>query len=161
MLLLSCSPCRCRFIIYKLPRYKVGEVGSGVDYMYLDSSVGRWQMSQFMVNTSQGAIANTLNQLYKGQVYKVSLCTVSVHGDFIGPNRTRLVPVCWVDASFTMRNRTEMRWISSTCFPESCELGTNMGQVIWLRWYHSSQTYSISSQGTVSLGGFHTDVSLH
>lgn len=60
-----------RFVIYKLPRYKIGTVGSGVDYMYLDSSVGSWQMSQFMVNTSQGAIANTLNQLYKGQAYKV------------------------------------------------------------------------------------------
>lgn len=60
-----------RFIIYKLPTYKIGEVGSGVDYMYLDSSVGSWQMSKFMVNTSQGAVGNTLNQLYKGQAYKV------------------------------------------------------------------------------------------
>lgn len=42
--------------------------------MYLDSSVETWQMSKFMVNTSQGAIGNTLNQLYMGKVYKVSLC---------------------------------------------------------------------------------------
>lgn len=60
-----------RFIIYKLPKQKIGEVGSGVDYMYLDASVGSWQMSKFMVNSSQGAIANTLNQLYKGQAYQV------------------------------------------------------------------------------------------
>lgn len=39
--------------------------------MYLDSSVGSWQMSKFMVNSSQGAIANTLNQLYMGKAYKV------------------------------------------------------------------------------------------
>lgn len=72
----SLSLC-CRFIIYKLPRYKIGEVGSGVDYMYLDSSVGSWQMSKFMVNTSQGAIGNTLNQLYMGEAYKVRLCPCS------------------------------------------------------------------------------------
>lgn len=60
-----------RFIIYKLPKYKIGEVGSGVDYMYLDSSLGSWQMSKFMVNTSQGAVGSTLNQLYKDQAYKV------------------------------------------------------------------------------------------
>lgn len=69
--------CCCRFIIYKLPRYKIEEVGSGVDYMYLDSSVGTWQKSQFMVNTSQGAIGNTLNPLYTGKVYKVRLCFCS------------------------------------------------------------------------------------
>lgn len=46
-------------------------MGSGVDYMYLDSSVGVWQMSKFMVNTSHGAIASTLDQLYTGKAYKV------------------------------------------------------------------------------------------
>lgn len=69
-----------RFIIYKLPRYKIGEVGSGVDYMYLDSSVGSWQMSKFMVNTSQGAIGNTLNQIYMGKAYEVRLCLCSSSG---------------------------------------------------------------------------------
>lgn len=60
-----------RFIIYKLPKYRIGTDGSGVDYMYLDSSVKNWQMSKFIVNVSQGAIGNTLNQLYMGEVYKV------------------------------------------------------------------------------------------
>lgn len=60
-----------RFIIYKLPKFRIGEVGSGVEYMYLDSAAGSWQRSKFMVNTTQGAMANTLNQLYKGKVYMV------------------------------------------------------------------------------------------
>lgn len=75
---ISLSIC-CRFIIYKLPRYKIGEVGSGVDYMYLDSSEENWRMSKFMVNISQGAIGNTLNQLYMGKAYKVRLCPCSLH----------------------------------------------------------------------------------
>ena len=49
----------------------MGAVGSGVDYMYLDSSLESWQMSGFMINVSQGAVANTLNQLYMGEAYKV------------------------------------------------------------------------------------------
>lgn len=65
--------CFFRFIIYKLPRYRVGAVGSGVEYFYLDASVGSWQISKFMVNSSQGAITNTLNQLYKGKAYMVRL----------------------------------------------------------------------------------------
>nr|XP_046248624.1 deoxyribonuclease-2-beta [Scatophagus argus] len=69
------------FIIYKLPRYKIGEVGSGVDYMYLDSSVGSWQMSKFMVNTSQGAIGNTLNQLYMGKAYKSNSSVYALYND--------------------------------------------------------------------------------
>lgn len=62
-----------RFIIYKMPRNRIKEVGSGVEYMYLDSSVGSWQMSKFVINSSKGAIGNTLNQLYMGKTYQVSL----------------------------------------------------------------------------------------
>lgn len=53
--------------------YKIGEVGSGVDYMYLDSCGGSWQMSKYLVNTSQGALGQTLNQLYMGKAYQVRL----------------------------------------------------------------------------------------
>ncbi|CAN9500367.1 unnamed protein product [Ophioblennius macclurei] len=69
------------FIIYKLPKYKIGDIGSGVDYMYLDSSVGKWQMSKFMINSSQGAIGNTLNQLYKGEVYKSNSSVYVLYND--------------------------------------------------------------------------------
>ncbi|XP_041792093.1 deoxyribonuclease-2-beta [Chelmon rostratus] len=69
------------FIIYKLPRYKIGEVGSGVDYMYLDSSVGSWQMSKFMVNTSQGALGSTLSQLYMGKAYKSNSSVYALYND--------------------------------------------------------------------------------
>ena len=54
-----------------MPRYKIGDVGSGVDYMYLDLLLGSWQLSKFTVNTSQGALGSMLNQIYLGQGYKV------------------------------------------------------------------------------------------
>ncbi|XP_029905769.1 deoxyribonuclease-2-beta [Myripristis murdjan] len=69
------------FIIYKLPKYKIGGTGSGVDYMYLDSSAGSWQRSKFLVNTSQGAIGNTLNQLYMGHAYKSNSSVYALYND--------------------------------------------------------------------------------
>ncbi|KAJ8277800.1 hypothetical protein GJAV_G00080200 [Gymnothorax javanicus] len=52
------------FIMYKLPKYKMNDVGSGLEYFYLDSSLEDWQQSQFLVNASQGALVSTLKPLY-------------------------------------------------------------------------------------------------
>lgn len=57
--------------MYKLPRNKQGIMGSGVDYMYLDPSLSTWQMSKHVVNTTEGTLGRTLNQLY--QRYEVGL----------------------------------------------------------------------------------------
>ncbi|XP_034036720.1 deoxyribonuclease-2-beta-like [Thalassophryne amazonica] len=69
------------FIIYKLPRHQIGQIGSGVEYMYLDSSVGSWRMSKFMINTTQGAMGHTLNQLYMGQTYKSNSSVYGFYND--------------------------------------------------------------------------------
>lgn len=60
-----------RFVIYKLPQYKINETGSGLDYMYLDPSVEDWQLSKFLVNMSQGALGETLGQLYQAHKHQV------------------------------------------------------------------------------------------
>lgn len=49
--------------------------------MYLDSSKEGWEMSKYTINSSQGAITNTLNQLYMGKEYKVRLLS-------------RIIPFC-------------------------------------------------------------------
>ncbi|KAM9384478.1 deoxyribonuclease-2-beta isoform 3-T3 [Pholidichthys leucotaenia] len=69
------------FIIYKLPRHRNVEVGSGVEYMYLDSSVKTWQMSKFFINSSQGALGNTVNQLYKGKAYESNSSVYAFYND--------------------------------------------------------------------------------
>ncbi|XP_030228123.1 deoxyribonuclease-2-beta [Gadus morhua] len=65
------------FVVYKLPK----EFGSGLGYMYLDSAVETWQMSQFTVNTSEGAIGLTLNQLYLGQAYMSNSTVYAMYND--------------------------------------------------------------------------------
>nr|XP_023700029.1 deoxyribonuclease-2-beta [Paramormyrops kingsleyae] len=69
------------FIIYKIPKYKNGTAGSGLDYMYLDSSVKTWQYSNFLVNDSLGALGNTFRQLYQGQQYKTNRSAYMLYND--------------------------------------------------------------------------------
>ncbi|KAI5614691.1 deoxyribonuclease-2-beta isoform X1, partial [Silurus asotus] len=67
------------FIMYKLPRIKQGSLGSGVDYMYLDASLTKWQMSKNAVNTSEGALGRTLSQLY--QRYQLNSSAFMLYND--------------------------------------------------------------------------------
>lgn len=64
-----------RFVIYKLPIYKMEVKGSGVDYMYLDPSIMDFQMSKHTINSSKGAVGRTLTQLYSGYTVRSSLNT--------------------------------------------------------------------------------------
>ncbi|MFT7808903.1 deoxyribonuclease-2-beta [Arapaima gigas] len=69
------------FVIYKLPQLKTESVGSGLDYMYLDSSVKTWQMSGFLVNNSNGALGSTLKHLYEGEGYKSNRSAYILYND--------------------------------------------------------------------------------
>ncbi|XP_010745370.3 deoxyribonuclease-2-beta [Larimichthys crocea] len=120
------------FIIYKLPRDKIGEVGSGVDYMYLDSSVGSWQMSKFMVNTSQGAIGNTLNQLYMGEAYKSNSSVYALYND--APPILKYLKGYGHTKGVLLFNRCQGFWLSHSIphfpsFPEKGYLYPSSGKV--------------------------------
>ncbi|MBN3323876.1 DNS2B protein, partial [Atractosteus spatula] len=69
------------FIIYKLPKYKIGSVGSGLEYMYLDPTVKEWQLSKFLVNTSQSAVGRTLEQLYQEHRHKSNNSAYMLYND--------------------------------------------------------------------------------
>ncbi|KAK1165398.1 deoxyribonuclease-2-beta [Acipenser oxyrinchus oxyrinchus] len=69
------------FVIYKLPQYKINEMGSGLDYMYLDPSVEDWQLSKFLVNTSQGALGETLGQLYQAHKHQSNTTGYLMYND--------------------------------------------------------------------------------
>ncbi|XP_051231941.1 deoxyribonuclease-2-beta isoform X2 [Dicentrarchus labrax] len=120
------------FIIYKLPKYKIGEVGSGVDYMYLDSSAGSWQMSKFMVNTSQGAIGSTLNQLYTGKAYKSNSSVYGLYND--APPILDYIQGYGHTKGLLLFDRSQGFWLSHTIphfpsFPERGYLYPSSGKV--------------------------------
>ncbi|KAL7396339.1 hypothetical protein ABVT39_004511 [Epinephelus coioides] len=118
------------FVIYKLP--KIGEVGSGVDYMYLDSSVGSWQMSKFMVNTSEGAMGNTLKQLYMGQAYKSNSSVYALYND--GPPILEYIKGYGHTKGVLLFDHSQGFWISHSIphfpsFPERGYLYPSSGKV--------------------------------
>ncbi|MBN3308783.1 DNS2B protein, partial [Amia calva] len=49
--------------------------------MYLDSVAKEWQLSGFLVNTSQGALGKTLGQLYERQEYKSNSSAYMLYND--------------------------------------------------------------------------------
>ncbi|XP_047442300.1 deoxyribonuclease-2-beta [Mugil cephalus] len=120
------------FIIYKLPRHRIGEVGSGVEYLYLDSSVGSWQMSKFLVNTSQGAIWNTLNQLYAGKTYQSNSSVYGLYND--GPPVLDYIHGYGHTKGVLLFDRSQGFWLSHSIphfpsFPERGYLYPSSGKV--------------------------------
>ncbi|XP_071777971.2 deoxyribonuclease-2-beta [Centroberyx gerrardi] len=120
------------FVIYKLPKYKIGEIGSGVEYMYLDSSVGSWQMSKFLVNSSQGAIGSTLNQLYMGQAYKSNSLVYALYND--GPPVLDYIRGYGHTKGALLFDRSQGFWLSHSIphfpsFPERGYLYPSSGRV--------------------------------
>ncbi|XP_017269048.2 deoxyribonuclease-2-beta [Kryptolebias marmoratus] len=111
------------FIIYKLPKYRIGEVGSGVEYMYLDSSVGSWKMSKFTVNSSQGALGNTLNQLYLGKTYMSNSSVYAFYND--GPPVLTYIQGYGHTKGALLFDRSQGFWLSHSIphFPSFPERG--------------------------------------
>lgn len=111
------------FVMYKLPRKKIGEVGTGVDYMYLDSDMESWHMSKFMVNTTQGALGKTLSQLYSGQAYESNSSVYTIYND--APPSTKYSVKCGHTKGMMLFDRSQGFWLSHTIphFPSFPEKG--------------------------------------
>lgn len=120
------------FVIYKLPRRMVGEVGTGVDYMYLDSTVESWQTSHFMVNTTEGAVGRTLSQLYSGQAYKSNSSAYAMYND--APPSSKYSVKCGHTKGMMLFDRSQGFWLSHTIphfpsFPEKGYVYPDSGKV--------------------------------
>ncbi|KAK7889445.1 hypothetical protein WMY93_025005 [Mugilogobius chulae] len=111
------------FVIYKLPKKKIGETGTGVDYMYLDSKMESWLMSKFMVNTTQGAMGKTLSQLYSGQAYKSNSSVYALYND--APPDLKYILEYGHTKGMMLFDRSQGFWLSHTIphFPSFPEKG--------------------------------------
>lgn len=111
---------------------KIGEVGTGVDYMYLDSSMESWLMSKFMVNTTEGAIGKTLSQLYSGQAFKSNSSAYAIYNDAPPPSNFSLK--CGHTKGMMLFDRSQGFWLSHTIphfpsFPENGYIYPDSGKV--------------------------------
>ncbi|XP_032856438.1 deoxyribonuclease-2-beta isoform X2 [Tyto alba] len=54
------------FALYKLPKHAKGEIPMlGLEYMYMDTLAPQWQLGKYLINMTQGALGQTLKQLYE------------------------------------------------------------------------------------------------
>lgn len=44
----------------------------GLEYLYMDTLAPQWQLSKYLVNMTQGALGQTLKQLYEAYESKAS-----------------------------------------------------------------------------------------
>ncbi|CAH6777176.1 Dnase2b [Phodopus roborovskii] len=59
------------FIFYKLPKkLDVNSTESGLEYLYLDSTMRSWRKSHHLINSSDSALGRTLGQLYEAYTSK-------------------------------------------------------------------------------------------
>ncbi|NWS75181.1 DNS2B protein, partial [Crotophaga sulcirostris] len=71
------------FVLYKLPKHTKGEIPMlGLEYVYMDTLAPEWQLSKYLVNMTQGALGQTLKQLYETYESEAKLC-VSLQKDNI------------------------------------------------------------------------------
>ncbi|XP_005923471.1 deoxyribonuclease-2-beta [Haplochromis burtoni] len=143
--LLCCTVCgadiSCRneegeavdwFIVYKLPKYRIDDIGSGVEYMYLDSSKEGWEMSKYTINSSQGAITNTLNQLYMGKEYKSNTSVYALYND--APPDLKYIQKYGHTKGALLFDRAQGFWLSHSIphfpsFPEKGYIYPSSGKV--------------------------------
>uniref|UniRef100_W5LDJ0 deoxyribonuclease II n=1 Tax=Astyanax mexicanus TaxID=7994 RepID=W5LDJ0_ASTMX len=139
------------FIMYKLPKYKKGEVGSGVEYMYLDASMLTWRMSPYAVNTSDGAVGRTLGRLYK--TYKSNSSVYMLYND--APPLLKYQSNYGHSKGTLLFDRSQGFWITHSIphFPPFLEMGFGYpstgklyGQTVHCTTYSYEQFKKISQQ---------------
>ncbi|XP_036047285.1 deoxyribonuclease-2-beta [Onychomys torridus] len=70
------------FIFYKLPKRPGSkDAASGLEYLYLDSTMRSWRKSQHLVNSSKSVLGRTLEQLYKVHTSKSNDTAYLVYND--------------------------------------------------------------------------------
>uniref|UniRef100_H0VJE2 Deoxyribonuclease-2-beta n=1 Tax=Cavia porcellus TaxID=10141 RepID=H0VJE2_CAVPO len=59
------------FIFYKLPKKQDKESReTGLEYLYLDSTIRSWKRSELLINATRSALGRTLQQLYETYAFK-------------------------------------------------------------------------------------------
>ncbi|XP_047395113.1 deoxyribonuclease-2-beta isoform X2 [Sciurus carolinensis] len=71
-----------RFIFYKLPKRQDKESGeTGLQYLYLDSTIRSWRRSEQLMNTTESALGRTLQPLYEAYASKSNSTAYLIYND--------------------------------------------------------------------------------
>ncbi|NXH43537.1 DNS2B protein, partial [Dicaeum eximium] len=63
------------FALYKLPKHAKGQIPMlGLEYLYMDALAPQWQLGKYLINMTQSALGQTLQQLYETYESKAKMC---------------------------------------------------------------------------------------
>ncbi|TRZ22504.1 hypothetical protein HGM15179_004585 [Zosterops borbonicus] len=72
------------FALYKLPKHAKGEIHMlGLEYLYMDALAPQWQLGKYLINMTQGALGQTLQQLYETYESKRNTTAYAIYNDEI------------------------------------------------------------------------------
>ncbi|KAF4793102.1 deoxyribonuclease 2 beta [Turdus rufiventris] len=147
LLLLSCVPLwaagiSCRnedgdtvdwFVLYKLPKHAKGQIPMlGLEYLYMDALAPQWRLGKYLINMTQGALGQTLQQLYETYESKAKMCVslqrnttaYAIYNDEI-PESDSKGSKCGHTKGFLLLDKSQGFWVihSVPLFPPSPEDG--------------------------------------
>ncbi|OWK64496.1 Deoxyribonuclease-2-beta [Lonchura striata] len=72
------------FALYKLPKHAKGQIPMlGLEYLYMDALAPQWQLGKYLINMTQGALGQTLQQLYETYESKRYTTAYAMYNDEI------------------------------------------------------------------------------
>ncbi|KAM7047090.1 deoxyribonuclease-2-beta isoform 3-T4 [Acridotheres tristis] len=72
------------FTLYKLPKHAKGQIPMlGLEYLYMDALAPQWQLGKYLINMTQGAVGQTLQQLYETYESKRNTTAYAIYNDEI------------------------------------------------------------------------------
>uniref|UniRef100_A0A8C5U0T1 deoxyribonuclease II n=1 Tax=Malurus cyaneus samueli TaxID=2593467 RepID=A0A8C5U0T1_9PASS len=111
------------FALYKLPKHAKGQIPAlGLEYLYMDALAPQWQLGKYLINMTQGALGQTLQQLYEAYESKRNTTAYVIYNDEI-PESDSKAGKCGHTKGFLLLDKSQGFWVihSVPLFPPSPE----------------------------------------
>ncbi|XP_010194008.1 deoxyribonuclease-2-beta [Colius striatus] len=143
------------FALYKLPKHVKGEIPMlGLEYMYMDALAPEWQLGKYLINMTQGALGQTLEQLYETYESKRSSIAYAIYNDEV-PQSDSNASKRGHTKGFLLLDKSQGFWVihSVPLFPPAPEdgyvypdTGENYGQTAICLTFKYNQFTEIDQQ---------------
>lgn len=113
------------FALYKLPKHAKGQIPMlGLEYLYMDALAPQWQLGKYLINMTQGALGQTLQQLYETYESKRNTTAYAIYNDEI-PESDSKGSKCGHTKGFLLLDKSQGFWVihSVPLFPPIPEDG--------------------------------------
>uniref|UniRef100_A0A8C3E0L5 deoxyribonuclease II n=1 Tax=Corvus moneduloides TaxID=1196302 RepID=A0A8C3E0L5_CORMO len=113
------------FALYKLPKHTKGQIPMlGLEYLYMGALAPQWQLGKYLINMTQSALGQTLQQLYETYESKRNTTAYAIYNDEI-PESDSKGWKCGHTKGFLLLDKSQGFWVihSVPLFPPIPEDG--------------------------------------